>query len=81
MENLYLVISNEGREIVDVVEVKSDLSMEDFCKNLLEGKIEDLREMEVGEEYIEEWCGYDKFDNKWEVNYGEELGYDVYELK
>ena len=81
MKNLYIVIDNEEREIVDVIEIKSDLNIEDFCKNLLKEKVDDLREKEVEEEYIKEWCGYGKFGSKWEVNYGEGLGYDVYEVK
>lgn len=81
MKNLYLVIENEEREIVDVLEVKSNLNIEDFCKKLLEEEIEGLRGEGEDEGYIEKFCGIGKFGNKWEVNYGEGMGYDVYELK
>lgn len=82
MEKVYLVIEKEDRgEVVDIVELKSNLDVEDFCKSLLDYRIKELRGKGVEWEYIEEFCSIGNYGNLWEVSWSEGMGYDVYELK
>lgn len=82
MKRSYLVIEKEGRgELVDIVEMRSELGVEEFCNSLLDKKVERMRKGGVEESFIEEFCGVGRFGNVWEVNWGEGEGYDVYELK
>jgi len=77
----YLVVEIESRgEVVDRNIEFSDLEIEEFCNKLYEEGVKE-RGLEDEVEYLEEFGGVCEVeDYYYEINLGEEIGFDVYRI-
>jgi len=87
MKKLVLEFVNGG-EVEDVKKVmlSEKVSVESYCEEMCKSFIEsfimensgDMSKEEIVE-YINEWVGWEEFDDMYEVNFGEGLGVNIYE--